>query len=106
MKSDLGIWSLGVRGFRATTKSPGELRLERPQYEAEAERRFRRAHELARFQGVRSLELRAATSLALLLRDRGVAAEARALLHPVYDGFSEGFDTADLREAPALLADL
>ncbi len=51
-------------------------------------------------------ELRAATSLARLLRDRGRRDEARALLQPVYDWFTEGFDTADLKDANALLEEL
>ena len=51
-------------------------------------------------------ELRAATSLARLLRDQGKRAEARALLAPVYAWFTEGFDTGDLVEANALLEEL
>jgi predicted ATPase len=47
--------------------------------------------------------LRAATSLARLLRDQGRAADAMALLGPVYDRFTEGFDTADLKTAKALI---
>jgi len=47
--------------------------------------------------------LRAATSLALLWRDQGRLAEAMALLRPVYDRFTEGFGTADLKAAKALL---
>ena len=52
------------------------------------------------------LELRAATSLARLLRDQDRRDEARALLAPVYDWFTEGFDTADLKDAKALLDEL
>jgi predicted ATPase len=63
---------------------------------------FRRALEIARRQGARSLELRAAVSLARWWRGQGRPDEARALLCPVYDTFTEGFDTADLREARAL----
>jgi predicted ATPase len=51
-------------------------------------------------------ELRAAHSYALLLRDQGKHAEARALLAPVYGWFTEGFATAPLREAKALLDEL
>jgi len=58
---------------------------------------------LARRQGVLSLELRAATSLTRLLRNQGRFADATALLMPVYDQFTEGFDTADLTAAKALL---
>jgi len=59
--------------------------------------------DLAHRQGALSWELRAATSLARLLRDQGRSAKALALLHPVYDRFTEGFDTADLKAAEALL---
>jgi predicted ATPase len=50
--------------------------------------------------------LRAATSLARLLRDQDRSGEALALLQPVYDRFTEGFDTADLKEAKLLLGSL
>jgi predicted ATPase len=70
---------------------------------ATAEDHFRQALDWARRQGALSWELRAATSLAQLLRDQGRAADALALLQPVYDRFSEGFDTADLEAAKALL---
>src|SRR5208282_2623 len=68
-----------------------------------AEDHFRQALDWARRQGALSWELRAATSLARLLRDQGRPAEGMALLQPVYDRFSEGFDTADLKTAKALL---
>jgi predicted ATPase len=58
---------------------------------------------IARRQQTRSLELRAAMSLARLWQQQGKRAEARALLAPVYDWFTEGFGTADLQEARMLL---
>jgi len=61
---------------------------------------------VARHQQARSYELRAATSLARLWGERGRRAEARDLLAPVYDWFTEGFDTADLKDAKALLDEL
>jgi class 3 adenylate cyclase/predicted ATPase len=64
---------------------------------------FRRAIEIAREQQAKSWELRAATSLARLWGKRGRRAEARDLLAPVYGWFTEGFDTADLTQAKALL---
>jgi len=70
---------------------------------AAAEDHFRQALDWARRQGALSWELRAATSLARLWRDQGRPAEAMALLQPVYDRFTEGFDTADLQAAKALL---
>ena len=62
-----------------------------------------RSLDWARRQGALSWELRTATSLARLRQDQGRAAEARSLLQPVYDRFSEGFETADLKTAKALL---
>jgi predicted ATPase len=73
---------------------------------AEVEACYRMALAVAREQGSRGLELRAVVSLARLWRDQGKVADARALLAPVYDGFSEGFDTQDLREAKALCDEL
>jgi hypothetical protein len=52
------------------------------------------------------LELRATTSLARLLRNTECRAEARAMLAEIYNWFSEGFDTADLKDAKALLEEL
>ena len=71
--------------------------------QAEAEACFRKALAIARKQGSRGLELRAAINLARLRRDQGRRAEACDLLAPVYRWFTEGFDTADLKEAKALL---
>jgi predicted ATPase/DNA-binding winged helix-turn-helix (wHTH) protein len=68
-----------------------------------AEGHFRQALDWACRQGALSWELRAATSFARLLRDQGRLADAMAVLGPVYDRFTEGFDTADLRAAKALL---
>jgi class 3 adenylate cyclase/predicted ATPase len=64
---------------------------------------LRRAIDTARNQQAKSLELRAATSLARLWRDQGKRAQAHDLLAPVYGWSTEGFDTADLRDAKALL---
>jgi predicted ATPase len=72
----------------------------------EAAARYHRALAVAREQGARSFELRAATRLARLWRDRGKRAEARDLLAAVYGWFSEGFDTRDLRDAKTLLDEL
>ena len=57
-------------------------------------------------QRAKSLELRAATSMARLWRDQGKRVQARELLAPVYGWFTEGFDTRDLKEAKALLEEL
>jgi class 3 adenylate cyclase/predicted ATPase len=69
----------------------------------EAETWLRRALDVARRQEAKSLELRAAMSLAGLWQQQGNQSDARALLAPVYGWFTEGFDTADLQEAKALL---
>ena len=85
----------------------GELLLRQPISDApEAENCFRQALDIARRQQAKSLELRATTSLSRLWQRQGKPAEARALLAPVYGCFTEGFDTADLREAKALLESL
>jgi predicted ATPase len=70
---------------------------------AAAEGHFRQALDWASRQGALSWELRAATSLARLLRDEGHSTDAKALLQTVYDRFTEGFATADLKAANALL---
>ena len=72
----------------------------------EARAAFEAALRVARRQQAKSYELRAAVSLARLMGERGRRAEARQLLAPVYGWFTEGFDTADLKEAKALLGEL
>jgi len=72
----------------------------------EAERNFRAAIRIARNQHAKSLELRASTSLARLLHARGRRDEARAMLAEIYGWFTEGFDTADLKDAKSLLDQL
>jgi predicted ATPase len=73
---------------------------------AEAAGCFQRARAIARQQGAKALELRAAMSLARLWQQQGKRQEASALLAPVYGWFTEGFETADLQEAKALLEEL
>jgi predicted ATPase len=72
----------------------------------QAERCFQQAIEVARRQRAKSWELRATTSLARLWREQGRADEARQMLAAIYGWFSEGFDSADLQEAKALLEEL
>jgi tetratricopeptide (TPR) repeat protein len=83
----------------------GELQTKQGRREA-AEADFRTALTLARSIGAKAYELRATTSLARLLRDTGRRDEARTMLAEVYNRFTEGFDTADLKEAKALLDEL
>ena len=71
--------------------------------QAEAETWLQRALDVARRQQAKSLELRAAMSLARLWQRQGKHTEAYELLAPVYNWFTEGFDTADLQEAKTLL---
>jgi predicted ATPase len=74
--------------------------------QAEAEAWLQRALDVARRQEAKSLELRAAMSLSRLWQQQSKQAEAHALLAPIYDWFTEGFDTTDLQEARALLQEL
>ena len=67
---------------------------------------FRKAIEIARGQSAKWRELRATTSLARLLRDTNRRDEARAMVADIYNWFTEGFDTADLKDAKALLEEL
>jgi predicted ATPase len=81
----------------------GELLLAHSAHHAEAETCFRQALDIARHQQAKSWELRAAMSLSRLWQRQGKTAPARQLLTEVYSWFTEGFDTADLKEAQALL---
>ena len=85
----------------------GELRRRLPTPDTQQiERCFHTALALARHRTEKSLELRAAISLARFWRDRGRCTEARQLLMPVYGWFTEGFDLPDLKNARSLLDDL
>jgi class 3 adenylate cyclase/tetratricopeptide (TPR) repeat protein len=91
----------------ASDMTRGELLMVRdPPQEREAERCFRRIIDLAREKHARLFELRAATCLARLLKRRDEIEEARKILAGIYAWFTEGFDTADLKDAKALLDDL
>ena len=83
-----------------------EANLQASNLQAEAEACFQKALDVARHQSAKSLELGAAMSLARLWQEQGKTVEARNLLAPVYNWFTEGFDTKDLQEAKALLAEL
>jgi predicted ATPase len=74
--------------------------------EAEAEKCFWQAIEVARRQEARSLELRAVMSLSRLWQSQGKQAQAKQMLAEIYGWFTEGFDTADLKEARILLEEL
>jgi predicted ATPase len=96
----------GVRWLAAElNRHKGQLLLRQGHPEV-AEELYRNALSIAVEQEAKLWELRAAASLARLRRDQGRRAEAHALLAPVYGWFTEGFDTADLKEAKALLDEL
>jgi DNA-binding SARP family transcriptional activator len=87
-------------------RTRGEMLLASGHDAGDAESALWRAREIARAQQARSLELRAALSLARLWRAQHRVADARTLVGEVYGWFTEGFDTPDLRAAHALLAEL
>jgi predicted ATPase len=96
----------GERWFAAElNRHKGQLMLREGHSEA-AEELYHKALSIAREQEAKLWELRAAASLARLRRDQDRGAEARDLLAPVYDWFTEGFATPDLKEAKALLEEL
>jgi predicted ATPase len=94
-------WEAGLHRLQ------GELFLARTaEHDAEAETCFRHALDSARRQQAKSWELRATMSLSRLWQRQGKRDEARQLLTEIYNWFTEGFDTADLQEARALLVEL
>jgi class 3 adenylate cyclase/predicted ATPase len=95
----------GERWYEAELyRLKGELLLQQSlDHQGEAEACFHRAMAIAQNQQAKSFELRAATSLARLWQQQGKRQEAHDLLAPVYHWFTEGFDTADLQDAKALL---
>jgi predicted ATPase len=100
------VQKTGERWFAAElNRHKGQLLLRQGHSEA-AEELYRKALSIAREQEAKLWELRAAVSLARLRRDQGRRAEARDLLAPVYDWFTEGFETPDLKNAKALLDEL
>src|SRR5262249_44404690 len=100
-RHDERCWEVEIARLR------GVLLLRQPETpQAEAEAWLQRALDVARRQEAKSLELRAAMSLARLWQPQGRRAEARDLLTPIYGWFTEGFDTADLQEARVLLEQL
>jgi predicted ATPase len=104
--------AIGLKAVEKTGGAPLEAELHRLRGEAllagagtlsEAETAMQQGIAVARRQNAKSWELRAAMSLARLRRQQGRPQEAPALLAPILGWFTEGFDTADLKEAKALL---
>jgi predicted ATPase len=114
MGEGLTVLEAGMEQFERGCYTPELLRLKgellllqsTPAVAETAKNLFRQALDEARRQKSLSWELRAATSLARLLRKQGRTADATACLQPVYDRFKEGFDTADLVAAKQLLDEL
>jgi len=110
----LALAEAGIEQFEPNCFTPELVRLKgelsllqgEPGAEGSAEVHFRQALDGAREHGALSWELRAATSLARLLRSQGRPTDANACLQPIYDRFTEGFGTADLIAAKQLLDDL
>ena len=106
---------MGLKAVEKTGGAPLEAELYRLRGEAllagagtvsEAETAIEKGIEVARRQNAKSWELRGAMSLARLRRQQGRQSEARDLFAPIYGWFTEGFDTADLKEAKTLLDEL
>src|SRR6476620_9897963 len=110
----LALIEAGIEQFEAGCFTPELIRLKgelsllqgMPGAAGSAEIHFRQALDRARRQGALSWELRAATSLARLLRKQGHSDDAVAVLQPIYYRFTEGFGTADLVAAKQLLNEL
>jgi hypothetical protein len=110
----LALVEAGIAQFEVNCFTPELIRLKGelsllhgiPGAAGSAEIHFRQALDGAREHGALSWELRAATSLARLLRNQGHPADATACLQPIYDRFTEGFNTADLIAAKQLLDEL
>src|SRR3984893_12159909 len=94
------------RTFAEAHRITGELLLTRGEAEEAVEQCFETAIGIARRQGARSWELRAAISFARFRQSQGRAADAKEQLAPVYGWFTGGFDTLDLKGAKALLEEL
>lgn len=107
---DARSWHTGLVVARAciswSHEIPPRLTRDHVPHGLHAEASFQTALNVTRQQEAKSFELRAATSLARLWQRQGKTTEAHELFTPVYNWFTEGFDTADLKNAKALLAEL
>jgi predicted ATPase len=104
LKGQLTLQKVQVPGFKFQVENSLGSRVQN--LESEAEECFLQAIEIAKQQQAKSLELRAVMSLARLWQSQGKHHEARNTLSEIYNWFTEGFDTADLKEAKALLEEL
>jgi predicted ATPase len=103
LKGQLMLQKFQISGSKFQVANPQSLT---PNPQSEAEAYFLKAIEIARRQQAKSLELRAVMSLSRLWQKQGKTKEAHEMLAEVYNWFTEGFDTADLREAKVLLEEL
>ena len=92
--------------LKGTLTLQSKVQSPKPKVEEEAAEYFQKAIEIARRQQAKSLELRAVTSLSRWWQSQGKKEKARQMLAEIYSWFTEGFDTADLKEAKALLDEL
>jgi class 3 adenylate cyclase/predicted ATPase len=104
LKGELTLQKFQVSSSKFQVSEGPESEVRGP--ESEAEECFLKAVEIARKQQAKSVELRAVMSLSRLWQQQGKKAEAHQLLSEIYTWFTEGFDTADLKEAKALLTEL
>ena len=96
------VLNKGERYYEAELyRLKGELLLESDS--TEAEQCFKTSLEIAESQKAKAWQLRTAVSLARLYRSQGKAQQARALIQPIYDSFTEGLDSIDIREAEVFL---
>jgi predicted ATPase len=100
LKGELTLAQSSVQSLASSVQNP-QSAIRNPQ--SEAETCFLKAIEIAQKQQAKSLELRAAMSLARFWQQQGKTAEARQMLAEIYDWFTEGFETKDLQEAKALI---
>jgi len=100
------VAAVGMAGAVYKVAAVGKNIVAEPPSVTNAEACFRQSIKIAQQQRAKSLELRAVMSVARLYQKQGRQKEARSLLAQIYDRFTEGFDTVDLREAKALLGDL
>ena len=103
LRGELTLAQSKVQNLKSQVTDPRPLT---PDPQGEAEVCFLKAIEIARQQQAKSLELRAATSLACLWQQQGKKQEAQQMLAEIYGWFTEGFDTKDLQEAKTLLEEL
>jgi len=100
------FWEAELHRLKGTLTLQSKVQGPKSKVEKEAEECFLKAIEIARRQSAKSLELRAVISLSRLWKSQDKKEEARQLLAEIYGWFTEGFDTADLKEAKALLDEL